>query len=153
MTTDANATATEAAVRAVLDEAEAALRAADWPRYSSVWAHEPWIELLHPAEGEWLTGWDAVGPGYEALIATGARLEIERRRLHIRVAPAGRMAWAVAETVLRLASDAAPATVLWTTYVLEELGGSWRLVHGHVSVSSQVASPDPVSGTARGAGS
>ena len=129
-----DATRADAAVRALLDEAEAALRAGDWRRYAAVWAHERWIELLHPAEGEWLTGWELIGPGYRALLASGARLEIERRRLRVRVAPTGGMAWAVTETVLRVPDHEAPATVLWITYVLELLGDGWRLVHGHVSV-------------------
>ena len=80
-----------------------------------------------------------MGPGYQALLTSGTRLEIERRRLRIRVAPAGRMAWAVAETVVRLPGGAAPAAVLWITYVLEQLGGRWCLVHGHASVPTPAA--------------
>lgn len=131
----------EADVLALLDEAEAALRAGDWPRYAAVWAHERWIELLHPAEGEWLTGWDRIGPGYRSLLTSGMRLHIERRQLSVRVAPAGEMAWAVAETVVHGADHEVPAT-LWITYVLERRGGRWQLVHGHVSAPAPAARDD-----------
>jgi ketosteroid isomerase-like protein len=129
----AGAAEPEREIRALLDDAEAALRAGDWPRYAAAWAHEPWIELLHPAEGEWLTGWDVIGAGYRALLASGARPEAERHRLQVRVAPSGEMAWAVAETVVSL-PGATGATMLWITYVLERGEAGWRLVHGHASV-------------------
>ena len=79
----------DAAIRALLEEAAAALRTGDWSRYQAVWAHEPWIELIHPAEGEWLRGWEAVGKGYRELLEAGARPDLQRLALHVRVAPCG----------------------------------------------------------------
>ena len=72
-------TTADAAIRALLKEAAAALRTGDWSRYQAVWAHEPWIELIHPAEGEWLRGWEAIGNGYRELLESGARPDPQRR--------------------------------------------------------------------------
>ena len=114
-----------------LDAAADALRTGDFTAYGAVWAHEPWISVVHPAEREWLTGWEAVGPAYAALLAGGARARPERRIRSLRVSPAGEMAWVTAETIVRTAG--APM-VLWQTFVFEHVRDAWRIVHAHASV-------------------
>jgi hypothetical protein len=49
-------TRVEQEIQDLLNEAAAALGSGDWPRYAAVWAHTPTIQLLHPTQGEWLTG-------------------------------------------------------------------------------------------------
>ena len=133
-------TSADVAIRALLEEAAAALRTGDWSRYQAVWAHELWIELIHPAEGEWLHGWEAIGKGYRELLESGVWPDPQRRALHVHVAPSGEMAWATAETVVRRPGLEPVEVTLWQTFVFERLGGSWRLVHAHASVPALSAS-------------
>ena len=67
-------------VRDLLDAAAAALKSGDWPRYAEVWAHEPYVEVIHPGEHEWLTGWDAVGSAYVRI--AGCRCPAKPRETH-----------------------------------------------------------------------
>ena len=124
----------EADIRALLDEASAALHNGDWPRYERLWAHERWISVIHPAENEWLTGWDAIGPAYHALLSGDVRPNPERRNLRIRVAPSSDMGWATVEAMV--VRDGGPVR-LWQTFVFERGQDGWRIVHGHVSVPTE----------------
>ena len=139
MSSDDAAPSADGAIRALLEEAAAALRTGDWSRYQAVWAHESWIELIHPAEGEWLRGWEAIGKGYRELLESGARPDPQRRLLRVRAAPSGEMAWATAEALVRRPGLEPAEVTLWQTFVFERAGGSWRLVHGHASVPASPA--------------
>ena len=63
----------EAAVRAVWDEAAAALTAKDWSRYAEVYAQEPFLQVIHPSQRDWIRGWDAFQERYRAIMASDAQ--------------------------------------------------------------------------------
>ena len=130
----------EAEVLGTLDAAARALRAGNFAAYADCWAHEPDVSVLHPAEGEWLMGWDEVGPAYAALLAGATRPSPERRVRSVRVSPGGEMAWVTAETTVR---PAGARLTLWQTFVLERLGGRWCIVHAHASVPAGGADTPP----------
>src|SRR5712691_4897945 len=88
------------AVRAVWDEAVAALVAQDWDRYSQVWAHDPGVQVIHPAQRDWATGWQQLEARYRSVISSNVRLEAETRRFEVRVAPSKDVAWATVEAVV-----------------------------------------------------
>jgi uncharacterized protein (TIGR02246 family) len=123
----------QAEIRALWDRASRALCTGDWESYEALWAPTEYIELIHPHEGDWRVGWDAIGPAYRSLLTSGFRCESETRLMRIRVAPAGDMAWATATVVIR-ATDPPMEHTLWQTLVFEKMQGRWRLVHGHASV-------------------
>ena len=124
----------KAAIRAIWDDASAALCAGDWPRYQSLWARTAEIELLHPAGAEWLTGWDTIAPLYQRLIASGFRCTAETTRMQIRIAEGRDLAWASAEATLSAAESSGSVQRTWYTLVFERAGEEWKLVHAHASV-------------------
>ena len=47
-------------IRDVWDESVVALTTKNWEAYSRFWAHEPNMQVIHPAERYWTRGWEAV---------------------------------------------------------------------------------------------
>lgn len=123
----------QAEIRALWDRASRALCTGDWESYKELWSQAEYIEIIHPQEGDWRIGWDAIGPAYRSLLTSGYRCESDTRLMRIHVGPAGDMAWATAMVVIR-ATDRAMEHTLWQTLVFEKMQGRWRLVHGHASV-------------------
>ena len=117
----------EAAVRAVWDEAAAALTAKDWSRYAEVYAQEPVLQVIHPSQRDWIRGWDAFQERYRAIIASDAQWAFETRRFDVQISPAGDAAWATIETVLTL--DGTESTA-WQVAVFQKVQGRWRVVLG-----------------------
>lgn len=123
-----------AAIRAAWDRGVQALESGDWETYRDFWAHVGYAQVIHPDQGEWLVGWDSIGPSYREFLADEQRLEARTRNMRIRVAPSGDMAWATLEADLDFASEEDTATItLWETVVFEKVASEWKLVHGHVS--------------------
>ena len=55
-------------IRAAWDMAVTALTERNWEAYSQFWAHEPYIDVIHPAARDWTSGWDQVATKYRAFI-------------------------------------------------------------------------------------
>ena len=117
----------EEAVRAAFERGVEALVAKNWERYSTFWAHEPHILILHPAAGEWLRGWSAIEPKYRSLIASDMKISTATRRFDVRVAPSGDVAWAAIEMDLTINGNPIKA---WQFAVFEKIHGEWRVVAG-----------------------
>lgn len=115
------------------DRASRALCTGDWEGCQELWARTEYIEVIHPQEADWRTGWDAIEPAYRSLLASGFRCESETRSMRIHLSRAKKMAWATAEVVIR-AADPPTERTLWQTLVFEKIRGRWRLVHAHASV-------------------
>ena len=114
-------------IRRLWESGIAALEAGDWDAYSRVWAHKPHVEAIHPAGGEWWTGWQELEPKYRELIESGVEISAETRRIHINVSPSCDMAWATMETAIRVGSD---ERVSWQVAVFQKYEDGWRLVLG-----------------------
>jgi ketosteroid isomerase-like protein len=117
----------EAAVRTVWDEAAAAFMAKDWNRYADVWAQEPFLQVIHPGQRDWIRGWDVFQERYQAIIASDVQWEFETRRFDVQISSAGDVAWATIETVLTLNGTASTA---WQVSVFQKVQGRWKVVLG-----------------------
>ena len=90
------------AVAAVWQRAIDALAACDWEAYASLWAHEPYVEALHPAQGSWWTGWEEVGHRYRGILEQGVSIRGETHEMHIHVGPSRDVAWAAMDPIAAL---------------------------------------------------
>jgi ketosteroid isomerase-like protein len=121
-----NIEAEKSAIRAVWQRAIEALASCDWEAYSSVWAHEPHVQAIHPATKSWWTGWDEVGPRYRKIIERGIPIRGSTDRMDIHVTPRGDVAWAAMESEVR--SGAKGHRLAWQLVIFEKLAGEWRIV-------------------------
>jgi ketosteroid isomerase-like protein len=128
------------AVRALWDETNAALAAKDWDRYQAVWLHEPALQVVHPAQGDWINGWQDFSARYQNLFASPNEFSVESSRFNVDVAPSAEMAWATIEATLSV--NGIPSTH-WYVIVTEKIDGRWR-------IAVALDSPPPAS-TAAGA--
>jgi ketosteroid isomerase-like protein len=117
----------KAAVQAVWEETAAAFTAKDWNRYANVWAQEPFLQVIHPSQRDWIRGWNAFQERYRRIIASDAQWEFETRRFDVQISPAGDVAWATVETVLTLNGTASTA---WQVAVFQKLQGRWKIALG-----------------------
>jgi hypothetical protein len=112
-----------------------ALEQHDWNAYSSFWANDSDISVVHPGARDWVDGWDAIATKYRAVIAdTSTHIRATSLRQDIHVALSGAMAWVTQQDSLYFTTRGETAAVLqWSTAVFEKRGGKWRAVHGHAS--------------------
>lgn len=132
-----------ARIRTLWNRASEALCTGDWETYRELWAPADHIEVIHPHEGDWRVGWDEIETGYRSRSESGFRCEVETRVMRIHASPAGEMAWATAEVLIK-ATDPPMERTLWQSLVFEKIEGRWRLVHAHASVpqASRAETPD-----------
>lgn len=114
------------AIRAVWQRAIDALEACDWPAYSGLWAHEPWVQAMHAGTGSWWTGWTEVGGRYRKIIEKGVPIRGSTSRMDIQVSPGADVAWAAMETEIR--TGATGRRKAWQVVVFQKLEGEWRMV-------------------------
>jgi hypothetical protein len=114
-----------AAIRAVWDEAASALVGKDWGRYSKVWAHDENVQVVHPTERSWLTGWPHLEARYRSLISSNVRLAAQTRRFELRIGASRDVAWATTETLVTV-NDVAHTS--WGVGVFQKREGRWRMV-------------------------
>jgi ketosteroid isomerase-like protein len=123
----------EIEIRELLDKMGAAFERGDWSEYQTCWAHESFVQLLHPSFPEWLVGWPEIESVLRARILGRPKVSAIRTSLRIRVADLGGMAWATSASELTIGEEGAKLR-LWHTTVFERQPSGWRVVHGHVSV-------------------
>ena len=129
------------AVRAVIDRGTRALVQHDWNAYTTFWANDPDISVVHPAGREWVNGWDAVSAKYSAVIAdTSTQINAINLKQDIHMSPSGDMAYVTQQDSLHFTTRGQTVSLLqWSPAVFQKRTGQWRLVHAH---ASQVA-PQP----------
>ena len=122
-------------VAEVLSRSARSLEQHDWSTYSTVWANDSDISVMHPGSREWVSGWKAVAQKYRALVSdTSFHFRAVPVRHDIHVSPSGDMAWVTQEDSLYfLTRGKTSALVQWSTAVLEKRGGRWKLIHAHAS--------------------
>ena len=112
------------AVRALWDETNAALAAKDWERYQTLWSHEPTLQVIHPAQGDWINGWEDFSTRYQNVFASSNEFSVETSRFNVDVAPSADMAWATIEATLSV--NGVPSTH-WYVMVTAKVDGRWRI--------------------------
>jgi hypothetical protein len=116
--------AEEAAVRGLWDELGAAFIAQDWDRYSSLWVQGPDLQVIHPGQRSWISGWSEFAPRYRKLVATGGEWAFSTERLEVRVAPTGQTAWLTAEIAMAFSDQTRTA---WQMAVCRKVEDKWRI--------------------------
>ena len=126
----ADAEAVEAANRAFYEAASAR----DLARMDAVWAHEPYVRVIHPTSRSVEVGWEAVRASWQRLFGDLAEITVAMPEPHVRVAD--EMAWEACTERFRGrrgSGEEVTATLLGTS-VFERSDGRWLMVHHHVSV-------------------
>src|SRR5688500_3796568 len=57
----------------------------DWENYSLSWAHTAQIQLMHPDQGDWITGWEKLKAKYEVLLKSRMKCTWPKNDLTINV--------------------------------------------------------------------
>jgi hypothetical protein len=73
-----------------------ALMDKDWERYQSYFVQDTTLNVVHPDEMDWATGWQAVKRRYMPLFGPEVNLqtELESDKFKVYLAPGGKFAWA-----------------------------------------------------------
>jgi hypothetical protein len=112
------------AVRALWDQTNAALAAKNWELYQTFWLQEPTLQVIHPAQGDWISGWQDFSARYQGVLSSANEFSVETSRFNVDVAPSADMAWATIEATLSV--NGVPSTH-WYVVVAEKVEGRWRI--------------------------
>ena len=110
-------------MRAVWDELATAIEAEDWDAFAGLWIQDSTAQIVIPAQGTWLNGWDEVSAVYINVVSTGSRLEFQTTRLEVDIGGSGRTAWAVGEVITTTGGSSEAS---WQMAVLRKVGDSWK---------------------------
>jgi hypothetical protein len=116
------------AIEELWQELNVALDSHDWPRYQSLWANVPYLEIIHPDEPDWRTGWEQFEARYRPLLESDSEPPIpsyEVPRMNIHIGPSGDVAWATIEVIERF-KEAEEA--YWLAMGFQKFDGDWRVV-------------------------
>jgi hypothetical protein len=114
-------------IRQAWDYALAALADKSWEAYSGFWAHEPYIQVIHPAARDWTLGWERVALKYKAFMESPVKLSANTRTFDVNVAPSGDLAWVTIEAAI---SVNGVEHVSWQVLILRKHEGHWEAVLG-----------------------
>jgi len=120
-------------IRELWDAGARALENRDLDAYSSFWANNERVQVMHPDVPEWLVGWSALGPRYQERMAGGPDLRGRTYDWTVTVSPSAEMAWATMKVEVKVITTDTLTFIAWESAVFEKLDGSWRLVHVHMS--------------------
>lgn len=120
---DVDVEAERDAVRALWDGTNAALIAKDWERYRQFWIQDPSLQVIHPAQGDWIRGWEAFQERYRGVLSSDAEFAVTTRRFDVELSPGADVAWATIEADL-LVNGA--ASTHWYVLVARKVDGRWR---------------------------
>lgn len=121
----------EVAVRSAWHELSAAFTSKDWARYTELWVHGPYLQVLHPGQRDWITGWETFAARYEPLVTSDVQWELKTNRLDVHVAPDGKTAWGIGEVVVT--ADGRSQTS-WQTVVFQKTDDVWRIAAAMASL-------------------
>ena len=126
----------EVAVRNAWHELSAAFTSKDWSRYTELWVHGPYLQVLHPGQRDWITGWETFAARYEPLVTSDVQWEFTTKRLDVHVAPDGKTAWGIGEVVVTAEGSSQTS---WQTVVFQKIDDAWRIA---AAMASSVPSID-----------
>ncbi len=119
------------AVRATWDAIGQAFIDKDWIRYSSFFDQSPDFQLVHPAQQNWISGFDDFQAQYEPLITAEGEWKFETTRFDANVGPAASVAWAMIEFTFAL-ENGDPITN-WELVVFTKNEGKWSVASALVA--------------------
>jgi ketosteroid isomerase-like protein len=109
----------------------AAFEAMDLAALDEIWAHEEWIECVHPG-WELLLGWDEVRESYARIFSNTRRMKIALGAVWIRVE--GEVGWvACTEQVTSAFAEGFDDALVQATNIFVRRDGDWKLVAHHGS--------------------
>ena len=124
----------EELIRKLWNDASRHLCNGDWEKYSVCWDHSSRVQVIHPDQGEWLSGWESVKVKYQTLLGSGMRCTVSQNKLSLNLSLSGDMAWGTANTVLEFSDESGTSLHLWEAVVFEKINGQWKMVMGMASI-------------------
>jgi len=123
-----DAEAEKRAIEQLWQELNTALDSRDWPRYRDLWANVPYLEVIHPDEADWRTGWEQFEERYQPLLESDVASPTPTYkvpRMNVHIGPSGDVAWATIEMIekFRKAQEA-----YWLVMVCQKFDEDWRIV-------------------------
>lgn len=116
----------ENAIRNLFFDMSDALMDKEWDLYKSFWVQDTTLNVVHPGDRDWATGWHAVEQRYLPYFSPEIdfQAELETDEFKIYIAPEGEFAWAIVDLKLIVGEYTAQA---WQVMVLRKIKGKWRV--------------------------
>jgi ketosteroid isomerase-like protein len=125
------AVSSEQALRDANRRFYAAFEAMDVAALDEVWAHEDWVQCVHPG-WDLLLGWEEVRDSYVRIFSNTRRMKIALGSLWIRAE--GEVGWvACTEQVTSAFADGFDDALVQATNIFVKRDGEWKLVAHHGS--------------------
>lgn len=123
--------------RAVADAVErltSAVERRDWPAVAAGLDREATTVAVLPGGREW-SGWEAIEARGRGLLSdTSRRVRSLNLRQEVRVSESGELAWVrQRDSLLVTTRGVRVDSPVWSTAVFVKRGGSWRLMHLHMT--------------------
>jgi hypothetical protein len=101
----------------------------DWERYQSYFVQDTTLNVVHPGEMDWATGWHAVKRRYKPLFGPEVNLQadIKTNTFITYIAPGGEFAWALIDVKVIRQENTWHS---WQVYVFRKIDGKWKLNMG-----------------------
>jgi len=113
------------AIRATWDAISQAFVSKDWVQYSSLFDQGADLQMVHPVERDWISGFEDFQARYEPLITAEGEWKFETTRFDANIGPGARVAWAMIE----ISFDPAYGDPItnWELVVFKKNEGQWRV--------------------------
>jgi ketosteroid isomerase-like protein len=109
----------------------------DWENYSESWDHSSKIQVIHPEQNEWLTGWEKIRIKYEAMLKSGMSCSLPKNELTLNISEDGKMAWGTVDVIIQFNDSTKTQVHAWETVVFEKnKEEQWKMVLGMASIPS-----------------
>jgi hypothetical protein len=97
-----------------------------WERYQSYFVQDTTLNVVHPGEMDWATGWHAVKRRYKPLFGPEVNLqaELETDKFNVYIAPGGEFAWALIDVKVIMEENTWHS---WQVFVCQKIDGRWRI--------------------------
>lgn len=107
----------------------------DWDNYSNSWDHSSKIQVMHPEQNEWLTGWAKIREKYEAMLKSGMSCSLPKNELNLNISDDGKVAWGTVDIIIQFNDSTKTQVHAWETVVFEKnQEGQWKMVLGMASI-------------------
>lgn len=116
----------ELAIQKLFFDMSDALMDKEWERYQSFWVQDTTLNVVHPGDRDWATGWHAVELRYRPLFSPEVNFQAELKtdEFKVYVAPGGEFAWAVVDLKAIMGEYTLQS---WQVMVLRKIDGRWRV--------------------------
>jgi ketosteroid isomerase-like protein len=103
-----------------------ALMEKDWDRWQSYWVEDNTLNVVHPGNQDWASGWEEVMIRYKPLFGPDVNMkaEVTAEPFKIYVAPGGEFAWAIYDQKVKMGEHQMQS---WGVMVLKKTNGNWQV--------------------------